>query len=243
MWILRLPAGCDRAQLTALGQSIEEEIGRWRVVAGKGLAQSESQLRYLCSLPLLVSTLLQPAEETGQLVCLLRWLQFPASAPMGGSRAQGGPHTSAASALLVATLFERLTVFGQQASALTAASVGALTRWDTQEAQRLWRWQRYFRCHLASLQHDLLSSLSIPEPGARPLEPGHEGRQRRLMLLWSCLSSLRDLSLHGSTFCERLVYLVEGPRDIRALQRIERQFQICRPPEQEQRPEHRRAPP
>jgi hypothetical protein len=118
-------------QLTALGQSIEEVIGCWLAVSGKGLAQSESQLCYLCSLPLLVSTLLQPAEETGQLACLLRWLQFPTSAPMAVSRAQGGPNTSAASALLVATVFERLTVFGQQASALRAASVGALARWDT----------------------------------------------------------------------------------------------------------------
>ncbi|WP_052889199.1 hypothetical protein [Thermogemmatispora carboxidivorans] len=220
-------------QLAALGQSIEEEIGRWLAMSGKGLAQSESQLRYLCSLPLLVSTLLQLAEETRELARLLRWLQFPPSAPMAVSRAQG-PNTSAASALLVATLFERLTVFGQQASALTTASVGALARWDTQEAQRLWRRQRYFRCHLARLQHDLLTSLSTPEPGAQPLEPGHEGSQRWLMLLWSFVSSLRDISLHGSTLCERLVYLVEGQRDIRALQRVERQLQICHPPEQRQ---------
>ncbi|MBX5456801.1 MAG: hypothetical protein IRZ31_07865 [Thermogemmatispora sp.] len=221
-------------QLIALGQSIEEEIGRWLAVSGEELAQSESQRRYLCSLPLLVSTLLQLAEETRELARLLRWLQFSNPAPLAVSRAQGGPNSSAASALLVATLFERLTVFGQQASALTAASVGALARRDTQEAQRLWRRQRYFRCHLARLQHDLLTSLTTPDQGVRPLESGHEASQRWLMLLWSFASSLRDISLHGSMLCERLVYLVEGLHDIRALQRVERQLQICCPPEQRQ---------
>ncbi|WP_376795778.1 hypothetical protein [Thermogemmatispora sp.] len=220
-------------RLIALGQRIEEEARRLLAQPGEGLAPSTSRLRLLCSLPLLVGILLQLAEEAGEIARLLLWLQGPTPPLLVSQQGQANGATTA-SVLPVAAFFERLTLLGQQASALTQATIGALARWDTQEAQRLWRRQRYFRCHLARLQHDLLTGLTTLANERPGEQSGNGPGQRWFMLLWGFVSSLRDISLQESALCERLVFLVEGLRDMRTLQRVARQLQIRCPPEQVQ---------
>nr|BBH91949.1 hypothetical protein KTA_01480 [Thermogemmatispora argillosa] len=221
-------------RLTALGYSIEEEASQLLIAPDGHVVQSESRRRLVCSLPLLVATLLQLADEARELARLLLWFQACAT-PAVSIQVQRS--SSALTPLPVAALFERITLLGQQANALTKASIEALACWDTQEARRLWRRQRYFRCHLARLQHDLLSGLAAAAGARQPEETASEQAgdnvsQRWFMLLWGFVSSLRDISLHGTTLCERLVFLVEGLRDIRTLQRLERQLQVRCPAEQ-----------
>ncbi|MBX5449498.1 hypothetical protein [Thermogemmatispora sp.] len=213
-------------RLSALGYSIEDKAYRLLIAPDGNFVPSESRQRLACSLPLLVATLLQLADEARELARLLLWLQASA-----GPTLSLQPQRSALAPLPVAALFERITLLGQQASALTKATTEVLAGWDTQEARRLWRRQRYFRCHLARLQRDLLTGLAAAagscQPSmATPERAADSVSQRWFLLLWGFVSSLRDISLHGSVLCERLIFVVEGLRDMRTLQRIERQLQL-----------------
>jgi phosphate uptake regulator len=190
-----------------------------RVFLLEGEEMGDSALRFLVSLPVLGSELRLLSEEAQELARLVVW--FGSSAAQAGQangEARQWPPT-------LAGLGEQLMSFGRQISASAMAVALALAEQDTQGAQRLWRQQRRLQHELTRLQRSLLLTMpagTLPSAGTRaPAQPW-------VAYLSTLALLLKRISSHAATLCERLIFVVEGVRSMRMLQRLEARLLVDR---------------
>ncbi|WP_069802338.1 hypothetical protein [Thermogemmatispora onikobensis] len=202
--------------IASLQAAIEDEM---RVFLLEGGEMGGSALRFLVSLPVLGSELRLLSEEAQELARLIVWL--------GSSTAQAGQEDGKAEQWppALAGQGEQLLTFGRQISASAMALALVLAEQDTQGAQRLWRQQRRLQHELTRLQRSLLLIM----PAGALTSTGTNARAQPWIAYLSALALLlKRISSHAATLCERLIFVVEGVRSMRMLQRLEARLLVDR---------------
>ncbi|MBX5458431.1 MAG: hypothetical protein IRZ31_16170 [Thermogemmatispora sp.] len=202
--------------ITSLQAAIEDEV---HVLFLEGEEMAESTRRFLVSLPVLGSELRLLSEEAQELARLVVWLGTSAGhAGQDDGEERQWPET-------IARQGEQLAGFGHQMSASAMAVALALAEQDTQGAQRLWRQQRRLQHELTRLQRSLL----LMTPAGSLTSTGTNAPGQRWIAYLSALALLlKRISSHYATLCERIIFVVEGVRSMRLLQRLEARLLVDR---------------